>query len=544
MPEAISASEMDRVYFNADTTRRVITEIMTKGIKVEGGDKLGKTIIFARNHNHAMFIEEQFNALYPEYKGHFARVIDNYDKYRKKTLEDFEDKDKFPQIAISVDMLDTGIDVPEAVNLVFYKPVFSKAKFWQMFGRGTRLCPDLFGPGEDKKEFYIFDYMGNFAFFASNPKGKESDGGVSLTELTFALKANLIKELQSMEYQEPDLIEYRTELVNEAVSAVSSLNRLQFQVRQNLAAVEKFSEKKAFECLDVVTTEELVSSIAPLVPAVNEDESAKRLDVIMYRMMLFKSRHDDKSYDRYTKQIRKIAVKLEQKATIPEVMKAKDTLAAVKTEEFWQTAGIKKIDEIRKELRGLMQYLKREMRAKEIDITDAVIFEREGERLQPDTTLEDYYERASRYVKENENNPVLLKLKNNMPLDNSDLATLEEIFWHEVGSQEEYRKMLPEETQDMPLGKFVRSLTGLSQEAAQKAFSAFLDESVYTEEQMGLVKCIMDWIVQNGTMERQDLGDSDNLGGLSIGEVFEPVHINTLLSIIDSINANAMPMAA
>ena len=543
MPEFIPSSEMDRVYFNADTTQRVLTEVMQKGLKVEGGDKLGKTIIFARNHNHAEFIKKQFDILYPQYKGHFARVIDNYEKYRKKILEDFENKDKFPQIAISVDMLDTGIDVPEVLNLVFYKPIFSKAKFWQMFGRGTRLCEDLFGPGEDKKEFYIFDYMGNFAFFANNPKGKESDGVTSLSELTFALKVNLMKELQAMEYQEPDLIEYRNELVSEAVSAISSLNRLQFQVRQNLESVEKFSEKKAFECLEVVTSEELLS-LAPLIPAVNEDESAKRLDVIMYRMMLFKARHDDKSYDRYTKNIRRIAIRLEQKATIPDVMKAKDTLAAVKTEEFWQTADIIKINGIRKELRGLMQYLKKEMKAKEIDITDAVIFEREGERLEPDTTLDDYYERASRYVKENENNPVLLKLKNNMPLDNSDLATLEEIFWHEVGSQDEYRKMLPEETQDMPLGKFVRSLTGLSQEAAQKAFSAFLDESVYTEEQIGLVKCIMDWIVQNGTMERQDLGDSDNLGGLSIGEVFEPIHIKTILDIIESINANAMPMAA
>lgn len=544
MPDYIPSSEMDRVYFNADTTQRVLTEIMQKGLKVEGGDKLGKTIIFARNHNHAEFIKKQFDKLYPEYKGVFARVIDNREKYRKSILEDFENKDKFPQIAISVDMLDTGIDVPEVLNLVFYKPVFSKAKFWQMFGRGTRLCEDLFGPGEHKKEFYIFDYMGNFDYFANNPKGKESDGVTSLAELTFSLKVNMIKELQAMEYQQPDLIEYRDELVNEAVSAISSLNRLQFQVRQNLKTVERFSEKKAFECLEVVTTEELIGNIAPMIPAVNEDESAKRLDVIMYRMMLFKARHEEKSYERYTKQIRKIATKLEQKATIPEVMKARDTLATVKTEEFWKTAGIIKIDEIRKELRGLMQYLRKEMKLKEIDITDAVIFEREGERLQPDTALEDYYERALHYVKENENNPVLLKLKNNLPLDDTDFAALEEIFWHEVGSHDEYQRMFTEETQDLPLGKFVRSLTGLSKDAAQKAFSAFLDESAYNEEQIGLVKCIMDWIVQNGTMERQDLGDSENLGGMSIGEVFDAKHIKTILDIIDSINANALPMVA
>ncbi len=544
MPDFIPSSEMDRVYFNVDTTRRVLTEVMQKGLKVEGGDKLGKTIIFARNHNHAEFIKNQFDKLYPEYNGHFARVIDNKEKYRKKILEDFEDKDKFPQIAISVDMLDTGIDVPEILNLVFYKPVYSKAKFWQMFGRGTRLCEDLFGPGEHKKEFYIFDYMGNFKFFADNPKGKESKETGSLSELIFALKVNIMKDLQAMEYQQPDLIQYRQELVDEATSAIASLNRVQFQVRQNLKYVEKFSDKKAFECLDVVASEELINNIVALIPPVNEDESAKRLDVIMYRMMLFHAQHDDKSYEKYTKQVRLIAAKLEQKATIPDVMKAKDTLAAIKTEEFWQTADITKMERIRKELRDLMQYLKREMKTKEINITDEVIFEREGERLIPDNTLDDYYERASRYVKENENNPVLVKLKNNLPLDDSDFAALEEIFWHEVGSQDEYRKMLPEETQDMPLGKFVRSLTGLSQDAAQKAFSAFLDESVYNEEQIGLIRCIMDWLVQNGTMDRQDLGDSENLGGLSIGEVFDPPVIKNILAVIDGINANAMPVAA
>lgn len=544
MPEFISSSEMDRVYFNANTTQRVLTEIMLKGIKVDGGDKLGKTIIFAKNHNHAEFIKKQFDKLYPEYKGHFARVIDNKEKYRKKLLEDFEDKDKFPQIAISVDMLDTGIDVPEILNLVFYKPVFSKAKFWQMFGRGTRLCADLFGPGEDKKEFYIFDYMGNCTYFANNPKGKEVDGVTSLSELTFSLKVKMMKELQAMEYQQSDLIGYRKELVDEAVEAISALNPLQFQVRQNLEYVEKFSSIKAFECLEVISSEELVHNIAPLIPAVNEDESAKRLDVIMYRMMLSRAQHDDKAFDRYSRQIRLIAVKLSQKATIPDVMKAKDTLTAISTEEFWQNASIMNTESIRKELRGLMQYLKKEMKLKEINITDAVIFEREGERLGTDNTLDDYYERASRYVKKNENTPVLVKLKNNLPLDDSDISTLEEIFWHEVGSQEEYRKMLPEETQDMPLGKFVRSLTGLTQEAAQKAFSAFLDESVYNEAQIGLVKCIMDWLVQNGTMDRQDLSDSENLGGLSIGEVFEPNMIKNILAVIDGINTNAAPKAA
>ena len=386
--------------------------------------------------------------------------------------------------------------------------------------------------------------MGNFSFFSQNPKGKDSTETGSLSELTFALKVSMIEELQAMEYQTPELMNFRAALVDEIVAAVSALNRLQFQVRQNLAYVEKFASPDAFQCLDIVSSEELAAHIAPLIPPVNEDESAKRLDVVMYRMMLFKARHDEKSYERYSKTIRKIAVKLEQKAAIPAVLAARDTIAAIKGGEFWKNAGIPKIDAIRGEIRNLMQYLHKEMKTKVIDFTDKVVFEREGERLKPDSALDDYYERAFRYVHENENHPVLVKLKNNLPLDNSDMADLEKIFWHEIGSHEEYQNMLPQEEKDTPLGKFVRSLTGLSREAAQKAFSAFLDESVYTKEQIGLVKNIMEWMISNGTMDRKELRNTDNLGGIAITEVFDAVGVKHILSVIDAINANAMLAAA
>lgn len=543
VPAFISGSSVDQVYFNEDTTRRILTELMEKGLKVEGGDKLGKTIIFARNHDHAAFIEKQFNILFPQYQGKFAAVIDHKVKYHEDLLKRFKDKTQYPQIAISVDMLDTGIDVPEILNLVFYKQVFSKSKFWQMFGRGTRPCEDLFGPGEDKKEFYIFDYLGNFEYFAQNPKGKESEKCGSLAERTIALKIHIIKELQDLKYQTDELIPFRQGLVDELASSIAALNPQQFQVRQNLSYVHKYSDTSAFQSLELIEAENVISHLAGLIPPIDEDEAARRLDVLMYRMILAKAEEDDQTYNNITKQVQKIAASLSQKGTIPEIAAAKDTLAAIRTEAFWQTATLTDIDQIREEIRGLMHFLKREMKTKVINITDAVLFEREGERFTAESNLESYYERASRYVTENEDNPALHKLKNNIPLSPEDWSELEGIFWNEVGTKEEYEKVTADK---IPLGKFVRSLTGLSYEAAHAAFSEFLDTGVYTEAQIHFVQCIMDWIITYGTLGKEDMHDPEFAGGSDIVEVFGDniVDFQKIMAVIDGINTNAMPLAA
>ena len=546
-PDFISGSEIDTVYFNKDTTRRILSELMEKGLKVEGGDKLGKTIIFARRHSHAVFIEQQFNALFPQYGGEFARVIDNKVKYSAKLLDDFKDPTKMPQIAISVDMLDTGIDVPEVVNLVFYKQVFSKTKFWQMFGRGTRLCEDLFGPGEDKKEFYIFDYMGNFEFFAQNPQGKEASDTGSLAEKAFSLEVEIVRGLQKMEYQTEDLRFFRRMLVYKLVMEIASLNREEFQVRQQLEYVDKYSKEESFQYLELTESERLIAHVGNLIPQSEGDEYARRFDVLMLQIMVAKLAGETDKYDRFAKTVKRSASILQQKATIPEVYAAKDMLQKVCDDAFWVNATLPELEEIRKELRDLMHFLRREIKTKIINVTDAVIFEREGERFTQETNLESYYERAYRYVEENANEPALYKLKNNIPLDQEDWAALERIFWSEVGTEEEYKKTAhTDEDTAMPLGKFVRSLTGLDAETARQAFSEFLDTGKYTEEQVYFVKCIVEYLTDNGTLEQQEMADDEFAGGLSVVDVFGDniVEFQRIMKIVADINANAMPMAA
>jgi len=177
VPDRVEAEAVNKWLFNIDTVDKVLAHLMTRGLKVAGGDRLGKTILFAKNQAHADFVAGRFNVNYPHFKGEFARVITFKTEYAQNLIDNFSNKEKSPHLAISVDMLDTGIDVPEVVNLVFFKLVRSKTKFWQMVGRGTRLRPELFEPGKDKKFFYLFDYCQNLEYFSQNPETTDGSPG-------------------------------------------------------------------------------------------------------------------------------------------------------------------------------------------------------------------------------------------------------------------------------------------------------------------------------------------------------------------------------
>ena len=205
VPRQVDPPDLNKWLFNADTVDKVLEHLMTHGQKVAAGDRIGKTIIFAKNHAHALFIAQRFDANYPHLKGTFARVIDHQEPYAQSLLEDFSAADRAPHIAISVDMLDTGIDIHEIVNLVFFKIIRSKTKFWQMLGRGTRLCPDLFGPGQHKEFFAVFDFCQNFEFFNQNPKLADGAVADSLAKRVFVERVALIGELEKQAREDQPL---------------------------------------------------------------------------------------------------------------------------------------------------------------------------------------------------------------------------------------------------------------------------------------------------------------------------------------------------
>ena len=263
IPDRVNATAINNWLFNKDTVDKVLEYLMLNGNMVAGGDRLAKTIIFARNHEHAKFIEERFNFHYPHYNGHFARIIDNYAKYPQSLIDDFSQKDKVPHIAISVDMLDTGIDVPEVANLVFFKPVYSRIKFWQMIGRGTRLCKDLYGPGEDKQDFRVFDFCFNFDFFRENPKGIEAGGTIPLGKRLFSARVQLLGQLETGEELDPDA-KLRSRLKEVLHSEVSSMNEENFIVRMHLQDVERYKKRNNWDNLSDSDRHALITNVAGL----------------------------------------------------------------------------------------------------------------------------------------------------------------------------------------------------------------------------------------------------------------------------------------
>ncbi|MBR4877413.1 MAG: DEAD/DEAH box helicase family protein, partial [Rhodocyclaceae bacterium] len=283
LPESITSSAMNEWVFNEDTIREVLHVLMTHGLKIDYGNKIGKTIIFAKNHTHAEKILEVFGKEYPHLVG-WAKVIDNYMTYAQSAIDEFSAPNKLPQIAISVDMLDTGIDVPEVLNLVFFKKVMSKAKFWQMIGRGTRLCPELID-GADKSKFYIFDFCGNFEFFRMN-KGLATPNVSTLSGAIFLLKAQIVFKLQDIAWQTPDLIAFRQCLVEELLVKVRELNRDNFAVRQHLEYVERYSSPDSYQALTYEDTLRMNEELVPLIEPDQDDATALRFDALMYGIEL------------------------------------------------------------------------------------------------------------------------------------------------------------------------------------------------------------------------------------------------------------------
>lgn len=498
MPDAIPAPAVNEFIFNQHTVDQVLEDLMTRGIKVAGGDRIGKTIIFAQNKKHAEYIVERFNKLYPQHKGGFAKRITYQDSYAQSLIDEFKVPAKEPHIAVSVDMLDTGIDVPQIVNLVFFKRVRSKAKFWQMIGRGTRLCQDLFGIGEDKTHFAIFDYLGNFEFFRQKKEGLEGGETPSLTEAIFAKRIRLIHQLQHAAFADEPCQMLRTELVRTVLLQIALLNSELVSVKLKLQHVEKFKQHDAFVCLSDSEKGELVKHIAPIVYMDEPDENAKRFDNLMYGLMLARI-EGTPHFKSCRKQLIEICNALLERATIPVVKEKLALIRMVGSESFWDQAGVPDYEKVREELRGLMWAIVDEGRSNPIytNLKDEVVSVKEGEALYQAYDFEDYKLKVNRFIEHNRDHLAIHKLRHNIPLTASDYESLERIFTGELGTAEDYKR----EFQDTPFGLLVRRVAKLEADAAMAAFSSFINEQSLNQSQIVFVKKVIDYIVQNGYIE-------------------------------------------
>ena len=532
LPESINSSALNTWIFNEDTIKQVLNILMTDGIKIDYGQKLGKTIIFAKNHDHAEKIREVFNKEYPHLPD-YAKVIDNYMTYAQSAIDEFSDSKKMPQIAISVDMLDTGIDVPEVLNLVFFKKVMSKAKFWQMIGRGTRLCPGLLD-GEDKQKFYIFDFCGNFEFFRMN-KGKATANMIALQGAIFNLKFEISYKLQDMEYQIDRLIEYRKALVKQMSEKVRELPRDNFAVRQHLKYVDLYSSESNYNALTYEDTLIVREEVAPLILPDGDEASAVRFDALMYGIEL--AYLVGKKYSRARTDLRKKVTGIANVANIPEIQAQSELVNKILNTDYVDNAGINEFEEIREKLRDLMKYIPKGTIKYVTNFTDELLSMEWKESELENDELKNYKAKAEYYIRQHQDNIAIAKLKTNRPLTSGDLASLEEILWREVGTKQDYEH----EFGSKPLGEFVREIVGLDMNAAKEAFSEYLTGTNLDSRQIYFVNQIVEYIVHNGMMKDLSvLLESPFTDRGSVAEVFTDLNVWLgIRKVIDTINANA-----
>ncbi len=548
IPEYVPSPTLNKFVFNEKTVDLVMQDLMENGIKVEGGDRIGKTIVFAQNKTHAEFILARFNKLYPGLKGEFAKRITCEDIYAQSVIKEFKTANKPPYIAVSVDMMDTGIDVPEVVNLVFFKKVRSKTKFWQMIGRGTRLCKyqtffdNQDGEYIDKRRFYIFDYCGNFEYFRTNKQGIEGQDTESISEKIFSKRVRIVQNLQSAEYLEDKYQVLRSDLVENVLHQIQGLNKDLIAVKMQLHHVEKFDKREAFSYISEKDYHDLSCHVAPLVTMDDKDEYAKRFDNLMYGLIITQMELLP-GFKKVKNQVCNLMGALLQKAIIPKIKEKLPLIQTVTTDEFWISNDIIMFEMVRVELRDLIKFTVDDGVGKQpimTSLADPVLSRKEGDLLNAAYDFEDYRLKVNRYIEQHKDHIAIWKIRNNVKLEIGDYEALNNIFTKELGNEEDYKR----EFGDTPFGLLIRKIAKLEHEAVMKAFSLFINDESLNQQQIVFVKKIVDYIEQNGYIENvTELMKPPFDKPMSFVKLFDSMKQAGIIKLVNEIKENALEVA-
>ncbi|MDH6194430.1 type I restriction enzyme R subunit [Mycobacterium frederiksbergense] len=555
-PDEVTSEEVNKVLFNESTVDLVLAELMAKGHRVAAGDRLGKTIIFAKNRDHAEFIAQQFNIQYPHLAGHFARVITHSTSHAQSLIDDFSIPDKAPHIAISVDMLDTGIDVPEVVNLVFFKLVRSKTKFWQMIGRGTRLCPDLFGPGQHKQNFYVFDFCGNLEYFSQDLPGSPGSLQKSLNQRLFETRLGLIAALDNLQPPTvPDPPEgqgaesergLRVDVAWSLHRIVAGMTLDNFLVRPHRRLVEQYAHWEPWAgTLSNEAASDVAESLAGL-PSTHkdDDEDAKRFDMLILRRQLAQLEGDALASERLREKIQDIASGLLNQTNIPEIRAQEALLDEVASDEWWVDVTLPMLELARRRLRRLLRLLEK---AKKVvvytdfadELGEATLVDLPG--ITPGTNWERFELKARAYLKQHQDHVALQRLHRNKPLTAADLEALERMLVDSGTGGADDIALAKEQSHG--LGLFIRGLVGLDREAATEAFSAFLDGTRFGTDQIRFINLIITELTATGVVEPARLYESPYIDHAPTGpdHVFADADVDNIVQILNTVKENAVP---
>jgi type I restriction enzyme, R subunit len=543
-PDQVDAQAVNKWLFNIDTVDKVLEHLMTRGQHVEDGDRLGKTIIFAKNHAHAEFIQKRFDINYPKLAGVFAQVIDFKVDYAETLIENFKVPARPPHIAISVDMLDTGIDVPEVVNLVFFKLVRSKTKFWQMIGRGTRLCPDLFGPNRDKEFFYVFDFCQNLEYFSQVVPVVDGSVGDSISARLFKTRLTLIGALDERlkdggRNADAGLRGDVADLLHKEVAAMNLDN---FLVRPQRRLIEQFAKPEAWTVLDDDARRQLADDVAGL-PCELEPEGleAKQFDLLILNLQLC-ALGRQAGFGKLKARVVEIAEVLEEQASIPIIHAQMELIQAIQTDLWWQDVTVGILENARNRLRGLVYLIERRRRKPiytnfEDEIGDAS--EIAFSDFTPPGAFEKFRAKARHFLRQHQEHVAIHKLRTNRQLTATDLEELERMLRESgTGTDDDIERAKADAD---GLGLFVRSLVGLDRAAAREAFATFLTGRTLAANQIELVNMIVEHLTENGIMDAGRLYESPytDLNPLGVDGLFPPDAVDGLLSVLEDVRQHA-----
>ena len=543
----VDKSQINTWLYNTDTIDKVLDYLMTNGQKIAGGDKLGKTILFAKNHKHAVFIEERFNKNYPQYGGSFLRVIDNYEDKAQDLLEKFcfdKGDEKEPQIAVSVDMMDTGVDAPRVLNLVFFKEVKSYSKYWQMIGRGTRLCPDIFAPGIDKEYFLIFDFCGNFEYFGDNPDGETQKTALSLAQQTFNTKLEIVMAVRQLQDPTQEQEHIQIQFTDDLHQLVDHLDSTRFEVRKHWRYVLEYKNRARWNNLLQGDVLNIQSNLSHLVDYnQDKDEFAKRFDLLVYKLQL-ELITGNKAQVRHINNMYNIVNMLFTKRNIPAVQAKISTIKQLQNEQFWSTVNVQQLEVIRQELRDLIQFLKDEKKLDSVytSFTDELHLDmvEEVDLLATYTSLQSYKDRVEAFIRKNKSHLVIDKLYKNLPITINELEVLEQFLMKEaLESKDRFIK----EYGEQPLGKFVRNIIGLDIEIANQLFADFISKGNLNANQITFIHKIINYLNQKGVIEKQLLTQApfNEQHDQGVFGIFpEEDKVMKVIQVINQVNQNAM----
>ena len=471
-----SSEQIDKIIYNKDTNRAILRNLMENGLRDATGQVPGKSIIFARNHQHAVLMRQMFDEMYPQYGGRFCQVIDNYDPRAEQLIDDFkgDGANSDLTIAISVDMLDTGIDIPEILNLVFAKPVKSPVKFWQMIGRGTRLKKDLFGSGQDKKIFRIFDHWGNFERFEMGYRPAEPTQSKPLLQLVFEERINLAET--ALRQSEIAAFEAVIDLIGKDIETLPE---------ESVSVREKWREKRAIsvpttlKAFAPATVVMLRQVIAPLMMWRNIRglSDAYALDLLVARMQIAVLRKSGAVTDLKIEFLDRLAA---LQMHLNPVREKAEVIKRVKLDEFWQGVTVADLEAVRQPLREIMHHRERKgatpLPAKIVDVTENVagfIMNRRATNLKT-VDMKAYQQIVEAELKRHfDTNPTLQKIRAGEAVSEADIRALVSLVL--VQSPDASRHVLEEffsETAE-PLDVAIRSIVGLDPELIAARFAEF-----------------------------------------------------------------------